>query len=105
MDTNIHYWFFASSFLFFYLFQLLDLVNHISISQDLYMGHNVNPKESIYCSLSSGILFSNSILRKILPNMEWCTKNSYSEDATDNIGRCVLHSTNLACTDFANVNF
>ena len=33
--------------------------------------------------------------------MEWCTKNSYSEDASDNIGRCVLHSTNLACVQTA----
>lgn len=36
--------------------------------------------------------------------MEWCTNNAYSNEATDNIGRCVLHSTNLACTSNANVN-
>jgi hypothetical protein len=35
--------------------------------------------------------------------MDWCTKNSYSENPSDNIGRCVLHSTNLACTQSANV--
>lgn len=35
-------------------------------------------------------------------NMEWCTKNSYSEDPTDNIGRCVLHSANVACMKTAN---
>lgn len=72
------------------------------MSQELYMGHVVN-KHSIYCSLSSGILFSSNVLWKISSKMEWCTKNSYSDDASDNIGRCVLHSANLACTNSANV--
>ena len=34
--------------------------------------------------------------------MEWCTRNAFSVDASENIGRCVLHSTNLKCTQTAN---
>ena len=43
------------------------------------------------------------MLRKILPNIEWCIKNAYSSDPTENIGRCLLHSANAKCTNIANV--
>ena len=35
--------------------------------------------------------------------MEWCINNAFSSEATDNIGRCVLHTTNLACASMSNV--
>ena len=40
-------------------------------------------------------------MNKLSTKMEWCTKNSYSDDPSDNIGRCVLHSANLACMQSA----
>lgn len=36
--------------------------------------------------------------------MEWCTNSAYSADPSDNIGRCIMHSVNLACTTTANVS-
>ena len=36
--------------------------------------------------------------------MEWCTKNAYSDDPSDNLGRCVLHSTNIKCTNIVDVS-
>ncbi|CAF0897050.1 unnamed protein product [Brachionus calyciflorus] len=96
------WFFFVTDTTFVRAYKLLDLVNHLSMSQDLYMGYVENKKESIYCSLSSGIIFSYNVLIKVSSQMEWCTKNSYSENSSDNIGRCVLHSANLACTNTAN---
>jgi hypothetical protein len=37
------------------------MVNHMSISQDVYLGYSQNDELSVYCSISSGILFSNVI--------------------------------------------
>ncbi len=42
-------------------------------------------------------------MEKMKQEMEWCTRNSFSVDATENIGRCVLHSSNLKCTQTAKV--
>jgi hypothetical protein len=39
-----------------------------------------------------------------MPEIEWCTKNAYSNDPSENIGRCILHSANLGCTKKINVN-
>ena len=38
----------------------------------------------------------------MLPEIEWCTKNAYSNDPSENIGRCVLHSSNMACSKSSN---
>ncbi len=38
--------------------KLRDAVDHISISQDLYMGFASADKYSLYCNIESGILFS-----------------------------------------------
>lgn len=42
------------------------------------------------------------MLYKLQSNMDWCTKNAFSVDATENIGKCVLYSTNQKCTQTAN---
>lgn len=35
--------------------------------------------------------------------MDWCTKNAYSQDLTDNIGRCILKAAKIPCTKTASV--
>ncbi len=90
------------------------------------MGLASADKYSLYCSIESGILFSNvritslvlnslltfflisifvnkTLMVKMKQEMEWCTRNAFSVDATENIGRCVLHSANLKCTQTSNV--
>lgn len=49
-------------------------------------------------------LYIKTLMAKIQPKMEWCTRNAFSLDATENIGRCVLHSANLKCSQSANVS-
>ena len=77
--------------------KLFDLVSHISISRDIYLGHPEEDEHSAYCGLTAGIVLSQSILGKIFGQLDWCTKNSFSSDHGDNIGRCILHSTGLPC--------
>lgn len=47
--------------------------------------------------LDAGILLSNSVVRKIIPNVDWCVRNAYSASDDDNFGRCVLRSIDLPC--------
>merc|ERR1719193_1486595 len=77
--------------------KLFDLVSHISISRDIYLGHPEEDEHSAYCGLSAGIVLSQSVLGKIFAQLDWCTKNAFSADHGDNIGRCILHSTSLPC--------
>ena len=77
--------------------KLYDLVSHISISREIYLGHPEEDEHSAYCGLSAGIVLSQSILGKIFSQLDWCTKNAFSADHGDNIGRCILHSTSLPC--------
>lgn len=45
----------------------------------------------------AGILLSNSVIRKMIPNVDWCVRNAFSTSDDDNFGRCVLHSVDLPC--------
>ncbi|XP_028029489.1 chondroitin sulfate synthase 2 [Bombyx mandarina] len=76
--------------------RLTQLVSQLSVSQDVYMGR-VADDESHYCSLDNGIILSNSVLRAIHSELDWCVRNSYSPHHYENIGRCVLHSAHLSC--------
>ncbi|XP_048000937.1 chondroitin sulfate synthase 2 [Leguminivora glycinivorella] len=76
--------------------RLKQLVASISVSQDVYMG--VVEGDSQYCSLESGILLSNSVLRAVHNSLDWCVRNSYSPHHHENLGRCVLHAARTPCT-------
>ncbi|XP_050537031.1 chondroitin sulfate synthase 2 [Daktulosphaira vitifoliae] len=75
--------------------KLMDLVKHVSVSEDVYASGTVIGTN--YCSLDAGILLSNSVIHKLIPNVDWCVKNAYSNSDDDNFGRCVLHTLNLPC--------
>ncbi|UJR21143.1 hypothetical protein I4U23_024242 [Adineta vaga] len=85
-------------------FKLNEFLSHISISQDLYMGLSFDDVHAVYCYFGSGIILSGTVLRKIYDELDWCTKNAYSQDLTDNIGRCVLKTAKLPCTNTASNN-
>ena len=51
-----------------------------------------------YLFTDSGIILSQSVLNEILIEMQWCTRNTYSDSNTDNLGRCILHATDKPCT-------
>ncbi|XP_046421702.1 chondroitin sulfate synthase 2 [Neodiprion fabricii] len=77
--------------------KMTKLVNKISISQDVHLG--VASKFGTYCSLDSGILLSNSVIRKMKNNLDWCVRNTYSDSDDVNFGRCIVHSSSLPCSD------
>lgn len=104
--------------------KLNELVQKISISQDVYASTKV--QDSLFCSLSkfvnlfvflvtrsclfripgfsdAGILFSNSVIQRMVTNIDWCVKNVFSSSDDDNFGRCVLHSSNIPCQDMVQV--
>ncbi|CAH2986521.1 unnamed protein product [Chilo suppressalis] len=76
--------------------RLRDLVSKLSVSQDVYMG-TVAEDDSHYCTLEGGILLSNSVLRAVHGQLDWCVRNSYSAHHHENIGRCVLHAAQQRC--------
>ncbi|KAF9407525.1 hypothetical protein HW555_012481, partial [Spodoptera exigua] len=80
--------------------RLTELVSQLSVSEDIYMG-TIAEDDSHYCSLEAGILLSNSVLRAVHAELDWCVRNSYSAHHHENIGRCVLHAARRACADRA----
>lgn len=89
--------------------RLLEQLNHISISFDVYMGSPVRMDDAgrdqdadrimdhdrNYCDLSSGIILSSSVIRKIRSNLDWCVRNAATNFHSVNIGRCVKYSSKI----------
>lgn len=48
-----------------------------------------------------GILLSNSIIKKLKNNLDWCVKTTYSSSDDVNFGRCILHSSSISCSNIA----
>ena len=44
-------------------------------------------------------------MRKVTDNFEWCARHATSNDTSENIGLCALHSTGLGCSSNANGHF
>ena len=53
--------------------------------------------------LDAGLLLSNSVLRKVHASLDWCVKNAFSESDSDNVGRCILHATDIPCQNTVQV--
>lgn len=96
-SQNYDYFFLMKDSLYVNARTLKYIVNKISVSQHLYMGTRI--AESTFCSLDAGILISNSVLVAILDNLDWCIKNSFSDNHSENLGRCIAHSINLECQE------
>ncbi|XP_046984721.1 chondroitin sulfate synthase 2 [Schistocerca americana] len=79
--------------------KLRDTVQSISVSEDVHAGSGKNDEHTAFCSLDAGLLLSNSVLRKVLANMEWCVKNAFSDSDDANVGRCIVHASGLSCQD------
>ncbi|XP_041971267.1 chondroitin sulfate synthase 2 [Aricia agestis] len=80
--------------------RLNELASRLSVSQHLYMG-TVADGETQYCTLEGGILLSNSVLRAVHAELDWCVRNSYSPHHHENLGRCVLHAAHTPCISMA----
>ncbi|KAK7789799.1 hypothetical protein R5R35_012982 [Gryllus longicercus] len=78
---------------------LYNVVQDISVSQDVHAGSGRIDEHSAFCSLDAGLLLSNSVLRKVSENLDWCVKNAFSDLDDANVGRCIVHATNIACQE------
>jgi hypothetical protein len=45
----------------------------------------------------AGLLLSSSVLHKVKFSLDWCVRNAFSEFDDDNLGRCILHATDISC--------
>lgn len=89
--------------------QLIQQLNHISISFDVYIGKARDASDIIdsderqrmtdsdreYCDLESGIVLSSSLIRKMRSNLDWCVRNAATNFDSLNIGRCVKYSSKV----------
>ncbi|XP_053592891.1 chondroitin sulfate synthase 2 [Microplitis demolitor] len=94
--------------------QLMALIESFSIgsNKEIYLGipiktdstnsdNYINDNLTNFCSLDAGILISNSIMRELKKNLDWCVKNTllYSSQSDDvNFGRCLYYSTKIPCS-------
>lgn len=81
---------------------LMDMVNHISITQNVHMGQPLD-SDSLYCSLDAGVLLSHSVFSQTVKDLEWCVQHTFSESSSNNFGRCVLHGTEQPCVSSVQV--
>lgn len=91
---------------FFYLIEdaayvnarlLMEKLNHLSMSYDIYLGQKQDNREEGFCDLKAGIIFSSSVIRKIKSKLDACVRSA-SADGTHhsvNIGRCVQITTDI----------
>ncbi|KAL7641451.1 UNVERIFIED_CONTAM: hypothetical protein RMT77_007322 [Armadillidium vulgare] len=94
---DYNYFFFVTDHSYVNGKRVMDIIEHLSISQDIHMGALQNDQNALYCDLDSGIILSQSIMKSLAKELLWCTKHSYSDSDSDNLGRCILHSSNVPC--------
>uniref|UniRef100_A0A182W611 Hexosyltransferase n=1 Tax=Anopheles minimus TaxID=112268 RepID=A0A182W611_9DIPT len=81
-------------------------LQHLSVTLDVYMGTNLDESSysdgkseeaarNEYCDLHAGIILSSGVIRKIRANLDWCVRNSASNNYSSNIGKCVKYSTKI----------
>lgn len=91
------YFFLISDHTYVHGRRLHKMLQRISISENVHMGMLMDNPESLYCSVDAGIVLSHSVLQAMGGKLAWCTRNTYSETDTDNLGRCILHATDKPC--------
>lgn len=99
--------------------KLIEKLNHISISFDVYIGQTRDATEMVdsdernrmeninrgYCDLNAGIVLSSGLIRKIRANLDWCVRNAATNFDSLNIGRCVKYSSKItSCQQSFQVN-
>lgn len=72
-------------------------VERLGVDRDVYIGLQTNLTNAPWCSLDSGILISNKILRRIADKLRWCVNNWSSHE--DGFGKCFFNTLGLPCFD------
>ena len=89
------YYYLMHDYSYLHARKLRDVVGKISVSLNVYMG--TPAADGSYCDLSAGIVFSNSVMKAMRDNLDWCVRNAVSEDDGENLGRCVHHGARIGC--------
>lgn len=95
--NKFDYFFIVKDTVYIKAFSLYEVVKKISISEDVHMGGWKRDSHSAYCSLDGGVLLSSSVMQNVALGLDWCVKNAFSDSDDDNVGRCVVHSSNFPC--------
>lgn len=90
--------------------KLLEFLNTVNSSRDLYIGHpsafgasESDAKANIYshqkyCEGGPGVILSRSALARLTPKLESCLEESQSDDEDVELGRCLYKNLGLQCT-------
>jgi len=74
---------------------LMEQLNHISMSFDVYLGTKEADREEGFCDMKAGIIFSSSVIKKIKSKLDLCVRNADGTHHSVNIGRCVQQATEI----------
>lgn len=95
---------FVEDYDFFYIIEdsayvnakaLTELLNHVSMSFDVYMGTKSDDRDDGFCEIKAGILFSSSVIKKIQRKLDTCVRGADGSHHSVNVGKCVAMSTDL----------
>jgi len=98
----------ADTYSFFFLIKdttyvngkkLVNMVNHISVTEDVYMGSTANDftTSPSICMIDGGIIFSSSVLQAVSPLLESCTEEFAFNSDDEKIGMCINKALNITC--------
>lgn len=73
--------------------KLMDQINHISMSFDVYMGTKIEDRDEGFCDLKAGILLSSSVVKKVQRKLDACVRGAEGNEHSFNIGKCIKIST------------
>ncbi|XP_022659125.1 chondroitin sulfate synthase 2-like [Varroa destructor] len=75
---------------------LMSLVNHISVAQEVYMGLPVSTDPRV-CELEAGILFSRPTIEKVLANLEQCASTDLASLGDEDVTDCISQLAGFPC--------
>ena len=90
--------------------KLLEFLNGINSSRDLYIGHPsafgadvAETKEDLYshqryCQGAPGVVLSRSALARLSPNLESCLEEALSDEEDIELGRCLYRNVGIQCS-------
>lgn len=81
--------------------RLAALTGHLSINQDLYLGHAEEfigtGEQARYCHGGFGYLLSRSLLLRLRPHLDGCRGDILSARPDEWLGRCLIDTLGIGC--------
>jgi len=97
--STYSYFLFVSDHTYVHARMIMKMLNNISVSESIYMGHILSALDTHPCDVHAGILLSHNILSRVSDSLEWCMKNAVSGEITLDVERCIHHATDMHCSD------